>query len=63
MKRKLRMPLKAVLISSCFVACLTLVHSPVSGHSLNSPPLLNASNVVRNQVEKRGDHRIGKGYR
>ena len=46
MKRKLRMPLKAVLITSCFVACLALVHSPVSGHSLNSPPFLSASNVV-----------------
>ena len=63
MKRKLRMPLKAVLISSCFVACLTLVHSPVSGHSLNSPPLLSASNVVPTKSKSRGDHRIGKGYR
>ena len=46
MKKKLRMPLKAVLISSCFLASLMLVHSPVSGHSLNSPPVLNASNEV-----------------
>src|SRR5687767_11125975 len=46
MKKKLRMPLKAVLISACFLASLTLVYSPVSGHSLNSPPLLNASNGI-----------------
>src|SRR5688572_4791614 len=46
MKKKLRMPLKAVLISSCCLASLMLMHSPVSGHSLNSPPLLNASNGI-----------------
>ena len=46
MKKKLRMPLKAVLISACFLASLSLVHSPLSGHSLNSPPLLNPSIAI-----------------
>ena len=51
MKKKLRMPLKAVLISACFLASMTLVHSPVSGHSLNSPPLLNESNATATKSE------------
>ncbi|HZB15461.1 MAG TPA: carboxypeptidase-like regulatory domain-containing protein, partial [Chryseolinea sp.] len=46
MKKKLRMPLKAVLISSCFLASLLGMHSPVSGHSLNSPPSVGVSAVV-----------------